>query len=320
MSRRDSDSKRYHSKFDSESSKGVGKSEMMGDAIFSPKRYRRDGRQEREREREREREKDRVATNGGDHTDRDQRPNLPNRSKEVNKDVADKKSNDHNEPSKHSSDPTQPPRSHPYYQVGRNADRREAGGKVSSQSREYNEKVETGHSREPRDEKSHTKLDDSFQRRGGFSERKDEQPTTTRRRPAFREKKIPVDSGEVNPATRMVVKAVHTDQSSERNERKEEKSSNPNHMDRPEKQNADDRLPNRTEARRDGFSSRVRYGANGGNGNYRGRDRFHGRQGYQPTKTRAEKWKHDLYQEVNKDPTPKNDDDQIAKLEALLAS
>ncbi|QHO35898.1 uncharacterized protein DS421_9g279260 [Arachis hypogaea] len=302
---------------------------MMGDAIFSPKRYRRDGRQEREREREREREKDRVATNGGDHTDRDQRPNLPNRSKEVNKDVADKKSNDHNEPSKHSSDPTQPPRSHPYYQhdergnagqVGRNADRREAGGKVSSQSREYNEKVETGHSREPRDEKSHTKLDDSFQRRGGFSERKDEQPTTTRRRPAFREKKIPVDSGEVNPATRMVVKAVHTDQSSERNERKEEKSSNPNHMDRPEKQNADDRLPNRTEARRDGFSSRVRYGANGGNGNYRGRDRFHGRQGYQPTKTRAEKWKHDLYQEVNKDPTPKNDDDQIAKLEALLAS
>ncbi|RYR37325.1 hypothetical protein Ahy_A09g042229 isoform B [Arachis hypogaea] len=258
MSRRDSDSKRYHSKFDSES---------------SPKRYRRDGRQEREREREREREKDRVATNGGDHTDRDQRPNLPNRSKEVNKDVADKKSNDHNEPSKHSSDPTQPPRSHPYYQ-----------------------------------------------RRGGFSERKDEQPTTTRRRPAFREKKIPVDSGEVNPATRMVVKAVHTDQSSERNERKEEKSSNPNHMDRPEKQNADDRLPNRTEARRDGFSSRVRYGANGGNGNYRGRDRFHGRQGYQPTKTRAEKWKHDLYQEVNKDPTPKNDDDQIAKLEALLAS
>ncbi|KAL4288984.1 hypothetical protein AHAS_Ahas19G0340800 [Arachis hypogaea] len=316
MSRRDSDSKRHHSKFDSES---------------SPKRYRRDGRQERERERERE--KDRVATNGGDHTDRDQRPNLPNRSKEVNKDVADKKSNDHNEPSKHSSDPTQPPRSHSYYQhdergnagqVGRNADRREAGdihaGKISSQNREYNEKVETGHSREPRDEKSHTKLDDSFQRRGGFSERKDEQPTTTRRRPAFREKKIPVDSGEVNPATRMVVKAIHTDQSSERNERKEEKSSNPNHMDRPEKQNADDRLPNRTEARRDGFSSRVRYGANGGNGNYRGRDRFHGRQGYQPAKTRAEKWKHDLYQEVNKDPTPKNDDDQIAKLEALLAS
>ncbi|MED6169311.1 hypothetical protein PIB30_020291 [Stylosanthes scabra] len=299
---------------------------MMGDAIFSPKRYRRDGRHEREREREREmekeKEKDRVATNGGggDHTDRDQRRNLPNHSKELNKDAVDKKSNDHNEPSKHSSHPSQPPRSHSYYQVGRNADRREAGGKVFSQSREHNEKMETGHGREPRDEKSRAKLDEGFQRRGGFSERKDEQPPTTRRRPAFREKKIPVDSGEVNPATREVVKPSHTDYSLERNERKEEKSSNPNHMDRPEKQNADDRLPNRTEARRDGFSSRVRYGANGGNGNYRGRDRFHGRQGYQPTKTRAEKWKHDLYQEVNKDPKPKSEDDQIAKLEALLAS
>ncbi|MED6123083.1 hypothetical protein PIB30_045959 [Stylosanthes scabra] len=314
MSRRDSDSKRHHSKFDPES---------------SPKRYRRDGRHEREREREME--KDKVATNGGgDHTDRDQRPNLPNRSKELNKDAVDKKSNDHNEPSKHSSDPSQPPRSHSYYQhdergnagqVGRNADRRETGGKVFSQSREHHEKMETGHGRELRDEKSHAKLDDGFLPRGGFSERKDEQPPTTRRRPAFREKKIPVDSGEVNPATRVVVKPTsHTDFSSERNERKEEKSSNPNHMDRPEKQKADDRLPNRTEARRDGFSSRVRYGANGGNGNYRGRDRFHGRQGYQPTKTRAEKWKHDLYQEVNKDPKPKSEDDQIAKLEELLAS
>ena len=177
----------------------------------------------------------------------------------------------------------------------------------------------TGQSRELKDEKSHSKLDD-FQRRDGFSERKDGQPPITRRRPAFREKKFPVDSGEVDPATERKEEKSHTDLPSERNERKEEKGSNPNHLDRPEKQTADDRLPNRNGARGDGFSSRVRYGGSGGNGNYRGRDKFHGRQGYQPGKTRTEKWKHDLYQEVNKDPIPKSEDDQIAKLEALLAS
>ncbi|KAK9109750.1 hypothetical protein Sjap_017810 [Stephania japonica] len=35
---------------------------------------------------------------------------------------------------------------------------------------------------------------------------------------------------------------------------------------------------------------------------------------------RAEKWKHDMFDEANRSPTPKNEDDQIAKIEALLAS
>lgn len=175
--------------------------------------------------------------------------------------------------------------------------------------------METGQRKEQRDDKSQIKLDDNFQRRDGFPDRKDDPPPTTRKRPAFREKKIPVDSGDANLAATVTVKSSHTDHPPERNER----SSNPSHMDRPEKQITEDRAPNKREARRDGFSSRVRYGG-GGNINYRGRDKFNGRQGYHPIKTRTEKWKHDLYQEVNKDPIPKNEDDQIAKLEALLAS
>ncbi|CAA2999701.1 Hypothetical predicted protein [Olea europaea subsp. europaea] len=43
-------------------------------------------------------------------------------------------------------------------------------------------------------------------------------------------------------------------------------------------------------------------------------------QGYRPTGGRVEKWKHDLYEESNRSPTPKNEEDQIAKIEALLAS
>ncbi|KAK2405070.1 endo-1,4-beta-xylanase [Trifolium repens] len=268
MSNRDSDSKRRHSKFDREP---------------SPKRYRRDGKQDREKERV-------VNNDGGD--------------------------NNHVDREHHSK--REPPRSRSYYQVGRSAGQREADGKVNTQSKESNQRVETSQSRDQRDEKSLKKLDGNFQRRESFSERKDG-PTPVRKRPAFREKKIPVDSGEANPAATVTVKSSHTEYPP-RNERKEERSSNPNHLDRLEKQIAEDRAPNNREARRDGFSSRVRYGGNGGNSNYRGRDKFNGRQDYHPVKTQSEKWKHDLYQEVDKDAIVKNEDDQIAKLEALLAS
>ncbi|PNY15676.1 zinc finger CCCH domain-containing protein 13-like [Trifolium pratense] len=340
MSHRDSDSKRRHSKFDREP---------------SPKRYRRDGKQDREKERV-------INNDGGD--------------------------NNHVDREHHSK--REPPRSRSYYQciiavqplpatrhavaekfsvaskiaavadaitshlrmrlkrrnweknianrsllfalavnclhderdstvqVGRSAGQRETDGKVNTQSKESNQRVETNQSRDQRDEKSLKKLDGNFQRRESFSERKDD-PTPVRKRPAFREKKITVDSGEANPAATVAVKSSHTDYPP-RNERKEERSSNPNHLDRPEKKIAEDRAPNNREARRDGFSSRVRYGGNGGNSNYRGRDKFNGRQDYHPVKTQTEKWKHDLYQEVNKGPTAKNEDDQIAKLEALLAS
>lgn len=34
----------------------------------------------------------------------------------------------------------------------------------------------------------------------------------------------------------------------------------------------------------------------------------------------AERWKHDLFDEGNRSPTPKNEEDEIAKVEALLSS
>ncbi|KAK2425589.1 hypothetical protein QL285_024357 [Trifolium repens] len=70
----------------------------------------------------------------------------------------------------------------------------------------------------------------------------------------------------------------------------------------------------------EGFPSRERHRGNGGNANSKGRDKFNGRQCYLPSKIQTEEWKHALYQDGNKDPIPQNEDDQIAKLEALLAS
>ncbi|KAF5733205.1 hypothetical protein HS088_TW17G00745 [Tripterygium wilfordii] len=52
----------------------------------------------------------------------------------------------------------------------------------------------------------------------------------------------------------------------------------------------------------------------------RGRDRYGGKQGYHSSNGRVEKWKHDLFHEANRSPTLKNEENQIAKVEALLAS
>ncbi|KAL5167802.1 hypothetical protein HKD37_11G030120 [Glycine soja] len=243
----DSDSKRCHSRFDSDPNK----------------RYRRDeyGKEDRER----------VSS-----------------STDVQNEALFAK---HNKP----NDPIQLPTSLSYFQhneqggtgqVGRSSGQRKERGRWKDTKKQFNinEREEKNHGREQRNEKSQAKLDDNtFQRRDGFTGR-------SRKRASFREKKIVADSGDANVA------AVKSGQ-------KEERNSNPQHLDRPEKHFADDK----GEARRG-----RRYG---GNDSYKGRDKFNGRQGYRP-----EKSKHDLYQEVNKDPIPENEDGQIAKLEALLAS
>lgn len=76
----------------------------------------------------------------------------------------------------------------------------------------------------------------------------------------------------------------------------------------------------RGEAQRGVFPSRERYTNGAAGHNYRGRDRFGERQGYHSSGGRVEKWEHDLYHEANRSPTPKNEEDQIAKVETLLAS
>jgi len=80
---------------------------VFGVVDCSPKRYRRDGKQERERDR------NRVTSDGGDKRN----PPLPHHSRREPFDASAPKksnSNDHGQPSKHSS---QPSRSRSYYQV-----------------------------------------------------------------------------------------------------------------------------------------------------------------------------------------------------------
>ncbi|XP_014520647.1 uncharacterized protein LOC106777554 isoform X1 [Vigna radiata var. radiata] len=291
MSRRHSDSKRRHSRFDPQP---------------SPKRYRRDayGKEEKER----------VANGAnvrnGDHRrlNQDEPPSAKQRCASLHS-----KPNDQQAPH-----PTQHEKRGSTGQVGQSSGQSKAGerGWWKDARKQLNERAETSHRREQRDGKSQAKLDNNtFQRRDDFSERKDDPLPTSRKRPAFREKRIPVESGDPNLVAAVAINSSEIDHPAGRNDRKkEERSNNPHHLGRPEKPFADDRAPNKVGARRDGFPSRGR--RYGGNDSYRGRDKFNGRQ----DKIQTEKWKHDLYQEVSKDPIPQNEDDQIAKLEALLAS
>ncbi|XP_068467780.1 uncharacterized protein [Phaseolus vulgaris] len=293
MSRRHSDSKRRHSRFDPQP---------------SGKRYRRDGYGKEEKERV----ASSVSEQNGDHRRLNQ--NDPPSAKQQSASLHNKP-NDH-----HAPHPTQEKRGSTG-QVCQSSGQRKASerGWWKDSSKQLNERAETSHRREQRDDKLQAKPDDNtFQRRDGFSERKDDPPSTSRKRPAFREKRIPMESGDANLAAAVAVKSSEIDHPSGRNDRKEERSSNPHHLDRPEKPFADDRAPNKVGARRDGFPSRGR--RYGGSDSYRGRDQFNGRQGYRLDKIQTDKWKHDLYQEVTKDPIPQTEDDQIAKLEALLAS
>ncbi|KAK9286284.1 hypothetical protein L1049_014674 [Liquidambar formosana] len=333
---RDSDSKRHRSKFDREP---------------SPKRSRRDGKPATER----------IPSNPsldiGDHTERNQKHRqrlqdalpletpLPPDSKvetgAVSKE-SDKKTSGLKEPdentsglhigTKHSTDPTEVPRSRSYFQhdergnagqVGRNFSRRattERGWWRDSKDQHSEREVnKTGnYETQQRDEKSQARRDDNrVWRHDGFFEMEADPALPARKRPAFREKKNPADSENVEKAATEPVKPNRSDRPALGSERREEREGrNSRHLDRTEKPFVGDRVPpNRGEAQRAG-PSRERYG--GGGGNYRGRDRFNGRQGYHSS-GRVEKWKHDLYDESTRSPPPKNEEDQIAKVEALLA-
>lgn len=142
-----------------------------------------------------------------------------------------------------------------------------------------------------------------------------------RKRPAFREKKIQVDSEQADRAATETVKSSHPEHPAEESG-KEERGHSARHLDRSEKPFAGDRASNRREPPQGGFPSRERYRGGGAaaDGNYRRRDGYSGGHGFRASGARVEKWKHDLYQEANRSPTPKNEEDQIAKVEALLAS
>lgn len=133
-------------------------------------------------------------------------------------------------------------------------------------------------------------------------------PPPVRKRPAFREKKIPM---ETDKATVEPARSNHSHRPLSVSERREERDRNPRHIDRSDRQAAGNR-----EVKKSDLASRERFGG----GNYRGRERFSDRQSYHPSGTRGEKWKHDLFDDSNRSPTTKNEEDQTAKIEALLAS
>lgn len=325
---RDSDSKRHRSRFDREP---------------SPKRPRRDGKPATERP------SNNLNLDSGDHSDQDQKhrrrlqdalpletPLAPDQKVEAGAvgEESDKKSNGHNEGTKHPSNSDKAPRSKSYFQhdergnarqVSRSHSRREDSdrgwwrdSKDLQNARETNRKT-TNYTR-LKDQKSHVLRDDNHAwRHDGFHKMETEAKPPARKRPAFREQKAPVESESVEKTVSDPIKPSQTDRTNHpilASERKEERGNNHRHLDRPEKPPAWDRDLNRNKLERGSFSSRERYT---GSGTYRGRERFTGRQGYRPIGVRVEKWKHDLYDEANRSPTAKNEEDQIAKVEALLS-
>ncbi|CAA3019685.1 Hypothetical predicted protein [Olea europaea subsp. europaea] len=152
--------------------------------------------------------------------------------------------------------------------------------------------------------------DNRVWRHDGYFEMEADPKPYVRKRPSFREQKIPADPEKTD-------KAITNPQDLQvDNVRRGERENVSRNYDRPERSFMKEREAKRGEAWR-GNSSRERYGNSSG---FRGRDRLSTRQSYRPTGGRVEKWKHDLYEESNRSPTQKNEEDQIAKIEALLAS
>ncbi|PSS26141.1 DEAD-box ATP-dependent RNA helicase [Actinidia chinensis var. chinensis] len=324
---RDSDSKRHRSKFDREP---------------SPKRSRRDGKPATERP------SSNLNLDIGNHSGRDQKhrrrlqdalPLEVPRASDPKVETGggskefDKRTNEQREGNKNSSNATEVPQSQSFFQHDERGNARQVGrttgrGAVSDRrwrdsKDQHNERAvekTTTRDKEQRDEKSQARgADNRVWRHDGFYEIEADQAPPARKRPSFREKKVEVDSENTDKAPAQPVKPTHPEPTLVGGERRVDRGGhNPRFSDRPGKPFLGDREANKGEAHRGSFSSRDRYG---GNSNYRDRERFNGTRGYHlGGGVRVEKWKHDLFEEGNRSPTPKKEEDQIAKVEALLAS
>ncbi|KAI6678179.1 hypothetical protein NL676_038975 [Syzygium grande] len=235
---------------------------------------------------------------------------------------------------KHSSDLTEVPRSRSYFQHDERGSARQggrsSGHRAPTERGWWKDSKDQGTGRatnktatmdvKQREENPRKGDDRSTWRHDGYFEMEANQaPPAARKRPAFREQKIPADIN-ADKVTDEAVKPSHTASDGERNEERRRYLHN---SERSGKTDFRDRArPYRREDQRGGgFISREGYGGGGGGNRYnRGRESFTGRQTYRPGGARIEKWTHDLYDETNKSPSPKNEDDRLAKIEALLAS
>ncbi|XP_057783000.1 uncharacterized protein LOC131000881 [Salvia miltiorrhiza] len=317
MSRREdrsSESKRHRSRFDREP---------------SPKRSRRDGKPETEKPPgEPDLDKDRSDR---DHRHHRRLPGPPplecgnmNRESERGADA-------HKAVAKRSSDPTKIPQSRSYFQ---HDDRNSAGQNGRGFSRRADS--ERGWWSDPKEQRNDKSTDKTASidaqlkdekskdnregshvwRHDGYFEMEGNQKPPTRRRPSFREQKIPADPDKSSKAAGDPVLPNPQDHAIDGG-RRNDRGHNSRFSDRPERPVAGGRELNKAQSWRGNFSSGDRFNANS---RQRGRDRFVARQGNHPTGGRVEKWKHDLYDEANRSPPPKNEEDQISKIESLLAS
>ncbi|RRT37290.1 hypothetical protein B296_00041589 [Ensete ventricosum] len=170
--------------------------------------------------------------------------------------------------------------------------------------------------------------DNNEWRHDGFYELEVE-AAAPRKRPAFSERKMPTEKDSVATPPTGSESRNHLDHQMLGAARREEKGNNFSRGDKPERfffNRADDRYDKRgdryvqrNEMHRAGYQSREMHGGR----DLRGRERFTGRFGEREMSRQsgfqAEKWKHDLFDEANRSPTPKNEEEQIAKVEALLS-
>ncbi|KAI3789176.1 hypothetical protein L2E82_01965 [Cichorium intybus] len=276
---RDSDSRHHRSRFDREP---------------SPKRVRRDGRTTTERS------SIKHDLDSSEHINRDKKHPVVLDSKietvSLNKE-SDKKSNGYREGTKNPSENIEPTRSRSHFQHV------ERAGQVGRSFR-HRDTTDRGWWKDSKDRESGRATNRSLNN-GSYKV----EPDLKKKRPSFRETKIPLDNVTGDKS------AIEVSKPFEGSERKEDGGKQPV-VDLPDRRFSGERDPQRLK-----FQPRDRYGGGGGGGGgwYRGRgERFNGRQGQGGGG--VEKWKHDLYDEANKSPNSKNEEDQIAKVEALLAS
>ncbi|KAF9621212.1 hypothetical protein IFM89_016706 [Coptis chinensis] len=323
----------------------------------SPKRSRRDGKPESERNHSRAHDLDTLNSKDKDQKLRRRLQDplpleapIEPESKVVTDNAIselEKTADEQNAGAKHFSDPTEVPRSRSYFQHderasagqgGRSFGRRAttgvlphplflgdmergwgSGSKERTSERLVGHKVDMKNFRK-RDERTQGRVhDNNIWHHDRFHEFETDAPPPARKRPAFREKKLEPESGNAGEIVTESERPNHPELNGGREERGRRYLHDSNRLEKPV--TGDRGPPHRGETQRFGFSSRDRFGGAGGsNGRDRNTGRNWERDEYRPDNPRKEKWKHDMFDEANKSPSPKTAEDQIAKVEALLAS
>ncbi|WZZ61474.1 hypothetical protein YC2023_061581 [Brassica napus] len=290
---RDSDSKRDRSRFDRESRSASSLFYSLSPSFCGPKRSRRDGKPEEEGVRSKK------GLDVSTETDKKPRQSLRDAAplepdaQGLRKDFEKK----HSETTKQAPHLSEELRSRPYHQVsealfihddrrtnGRD-DRRQTSERGSWRGSRDQSNRRAGDDRRDQDKSTwrHDRFHESDDTKGG---------ALSRKRPAFREKKIPEESRIDSGRTRTEEANLNSRRQNERNWR--------SNNERPA--TGRDRVWNRD----DGSRQSYRTDRDGFNRN--------GRTGLNGSWTRAEKkWDHDLYEEANKSPARANEEEQIAK-------